>query len=215
MENLTAHKTAAIRIELARQPDLALAALVHALALDVWYGRGGCPGTCLDLHLGSRSVPLGDDPGKAFSELTVLDEGWKQRIPADREELWPWCLAQSRETHFDLLAFLVAQSVDAVRKKADADDAAHLHHADQMAAALRLDMRNWYTPTADGFFCFVNRKIILASIDQATGPHGPALDKLGKRELASRAEQLLAPTGWLPEPLRIRRDEPAPAMAAD
>lgn len=38
IEELTAHRTAALRIELARRPDLALLATVHALALGAVYG---------------------------------------------------------------------------------------------------------------------------------------------------------------------------------
>lgn len=43
---------------------------------------------------------------------------------------------------------------------------------------------------------------ILAAIDEAKGGHGPALDKLKKSELAVRAAQIVAGTGWLPAPLR-------------
>jgi len=32
---------------------------------------------------------------------------------------------------------------------------------------------------------------------------GPALEKLRKAELAARAQDIVAGTGWLPEPLRI------------
>ncbi len=41
-EYLTAQKTAAIRAELAQSPSVALAAVVHALALTVFYRGGGC-----------------------------------------------------------------------------------------------------------------------------------------------------------------------------
>ena len=37
IEDLTAHKTAALRIETARSPGMALALAVHALAMDVFY----------------------------------------------------------------------------------------------------------------------------------------------------------------------------------
>jgi ParB family chromosome partitioning protein len=203
------------RIELARSPDVALAALVHALALDVWYGRGHCSSSCLDLHLRSRSLPIGEDTSKAVGELARLRDAWQQRLPEDRDELWVWCLSQSKETHLELLAFLVAQSVDAVCEKSHARHAGHLSHGDQLATTLRIDMRNWFAPTAESFFNRVNRKTILASIDEATGPHGPALEKLSKQELAVRAQQLIEPTGWLPELLRVQSDQPELAMAAE
>jgi ParB family transcriptional regulator, chromosome partitioning protein len=40
IEDLTAQKTAALRIETARSPGIALALAVHALATDVFYGNG-------------------------------------------------------------------------------------------------------------------------------------------------------------------------------
>lgn len=49
----------------------------------------------------------------------------------------------------------------------------------------------------------ISRTQILAAIDEAAGPHAPALEKLKKVELSSRAERLVTGTGWLPEPLRI------------
>jgi ParB family chromosome partitioning protein len=64
-------------------------------------------------------------------------------------------------------------------------------------------MGNWFVPTAENYFSRVNRAQILAAIDEANGSHAPALEKLKKSELAVRAEQLLAGTSWLPEPLRV------------
>ncbi len=65
-------------------------------------------------------------------------------------------------------------------------------------------MTAYFTPTADSYFSRVSKVHILAAIDEAKGGHGPALDKLKKADLASRAEQMLSGTGWLPEPLRVR-----------
>jgi hypothetical protein len=45
-EYLTAQKTAAIRAELAQSPTVALAAVVHALTLKVFYQGGS---TCLEI----------------------------------------------------------------------------------------------------------------------------------------------------------------------
>ena len=48
-----------------------------------------------------------------------------------------------------------------------------------------------------------NRTQILAAIVEAKGTHAPALAKLKKTELATRAASLVAGTGWLSEPLRL------------
>ena len=53
--DLTAQKTAAIRATLAQQPDVALAAVTHALARRAFYSHGG--DTCLDITAGSVRSP--------------------------------------------------------------------------------------------------------------------------------------------------------------
>ena len=53
---LTAQKTAAIRAELAQSPSVALAAIVHALALKVFYPGGG---SCLEISARLNSLKSG------------------------------------------------------------------------------------------------------------------------------------------------------------
>jgi ParB family chromosome partitioning protein len=59
IEDLTAQKTAALRIETARSPGMALALAVHALAMDVFYGHGA---TVLKLRLIATRLAA-RDPG--------------------------------------------------------------------------------------------------------------------------------------------------------
>jgi ParB family transcriptional regulator, chromosome partitioning protein len=54
IEHLTAHRTAALRIELASRSELALTAVVHALALPVFFPHES--ETCLDISLDSGSA---------------------------------------------------------------------------------------------------------------------------------------------------------------
>ncbi|MCZ7593677.1 MAG: hypothetical protein M5U16_01270 [Hyphomicrobium sp.] len=121
---------------------------------------------------------------------------------------------RSRDELLDLLAFIAATLVDGVQRKTDRPDASRLVHAKQLAEALRLDMTEWFQPTAENYFARVNRVQILAAIDEANGNHAPALEKLKKSELAARAEALVAVTTWLPEPLRLAAGT-APAPEAE
>ncbi len=123
-------------------------------------------------------------------------------MPANPEDLFDWLLGCSRDELLALLALVAATSVDAVQRKTDSAHFLRISHGDVLARALQLDMARWFTPTAENYFARVNRAQILAAIDEAKGDHAPALDKLKKTELASRAEQMLAGTSWLPEPLR-------------
>jgi ParB family chromosome partitioning protein len=55
IEDLTARKTAALRVSLAGNPQVALAAVVHALALQVFY-RFARERTCLQVAVSVPSV---------------------------------------------------------------------------------------------------------------------------------------------------------------
>jgi ParB family chromosome partitioning protein len=92
--------------------------------------------------------------------------------------------------------------VNAVQAKGDHAASSRLVNAQQLADALALDMRSRFVPGAENYFGRINRSGILAAIDEAKGSHAPALDKLKKAELAIRAQDLVANTNWLPEPMR-------------
>jgi ParB family transcriptional regulator, chromosome partitioning protein len=204
-EYLTAQKTAAIRAELAQSPSVALAAVAHALALSVFY-RGG--GTCLEIstRLNSlKSVIRNADDSKAMTVLDTERDRWQDRLPGDCADLWDWCLGQLQDTLLDLMAVCAAHTVDAVQTKHGGQGANALRHADDLAAALQLDMRQWFTPTASNFFGKISKQAMLAAIAEARGtPCAPSWEKLKKAELAALAEHHTAGTGWLPKPVRLR-----------
>jgi hypothetical protein len=52
----------------------------------------------------------------------------------------------------------------------------------------------------------------LAFVGRISGDHA-ALERLKKRELAVRATELVAGSGWRPEPLRVRADAPQERVA--
>jgi ParB family transcriptional regulator, chromosome partitioning protein len=162
--------------------------------------------SCMELF--GRSLTLfrsltNPDACTGFATIKRATDLVHHRLPGDPLDLWHWCLERSREELLDLLALIAARSVNAVRQKHDRQDAPRLVHAARLAEAVKLDMTAWFTPTAETYFRRVSRAQILAAIDEAKGQHAPALDKLKKTELASRAEALIADTGWLPEPMRI------------
>lgn len=205
IEDLTAQKTAAIGAELLAKPGIALAAVVHSLALEVFYP--GCPvDSCLRIGRGrvyASGAMANPDACTALTAITQEHERFGDRLPGNPAELWNWLLGCSRDELLCLLAYIAASAVDAVQRKVDRPDAARLAHADLLALALQVDMDVWFKPTAESYFGRVNRAQILAAIDEANGVHAPSLEKLKKSELAVRAEQLVAGKAWLPEPLRI------------
>lgn len=103
----------------------------------------------------------------------------------------------------DLLAFLAALSVDAVQIKQGRADS--LAHADQLAEALSLDMRQWWTPTVEGFYQRLPKAALAQAMNEANAPlPGKGIDKLTKAEAVRLAAAALTGTGWLPEPLKAQ-----------
>ncbi len=203
--DLTAEKAAAIGAGLMANGHVALAAVVHALAISAIY-----PGTvgqsCLTIGLTSPGLKItlsNPDASKGFVALSAEKNRLGDHFPGNPDDVWSWCLARSQDELLNVLAFLAGYSVDCVMRKGQSGQSARMIHADSLVAALSLDMTDWYTPTAQGFFNRINRAAILSAIDEAKGNHAPALEKLKKSELAVRAEQMIAGTGWLPEPLRV------------
>jgi ParB family chromosome partitioning protein len=90
-----------------------------------------------------------------------------------------------------------------VQTKSDRPENDRLAHARKLAAALHLDMKAYFMPTAENYFTRIGKPQILAAIQAAKGqPPAPAWEKLKKAELAQEAERQIAGTGWLPEILR-------------
>jgi len=211
VEDLTAQKTAALRATLAGDPDTALAAVVHAMALPVFYRYGA--GSCLTLKLTCtelRGSAPGIEDSPAGQAMAEQEAAWQRQLPEDAEGLFPWCLEQSRETVLGLLAFCAASAVDAVKRPHERAREARLTHAEQLAAAVRLDMAQWWQPTKASYFERVSKARILEAVAEGVSPSAAEnFAKLKKDGLVKLAEERLSGTGWLPALLR----SPVPAIA--
>lgn len=198
--DLTAHRTAALRLELARRPDIALAVTVHALASGILYGSEAA--SCLALHGESedltRHVRVTTD-SPAHHALSGEGERWGDRLPGDAADLLAWCLAQPQGVLLDLLAYLAALTVDAVQVKGRT---AKHDHADRLAAALSLDMAQHWTPSTEGFYARLPKAALMHSVSEAK-VKAVSFGGAKKAEAAMLAENALRGSGWLPEALRL------------
>jgi ParB family chromosome partitioning protein len=221
-ETLTAQRTAALRAVLAGSPDTALVAVVHAAALPLFYGPFTAE-SCLALRLDSadlRGHAEGIKDSRAMTALAERHGLWRDRLPELAEGLWDWLLAQDTATRLDLLAYCAACSVDAVERPHEYRRNGRLLHADRLAAALGLDMAEWWQPTAQSYLGRVSKARILAAVAEGVSPQAAAnLAKLKKDALIAQAEDRLAGKRWLPAPLRapvVTQAVPQPdALAAE
>ena len=209
---LDAHRTLALRAELAGLPDLALRVLVHSLAGDAFFGRGygetvaNFPAYAPGFH----GVPgLGDSPAKhALDEAEARE---RAAIPAERRDLWAWVAAQDTPTLLELLAVCVARVADG-------------GHGDWIAGGLRaevgraagLDMRRWWTATPDAYLARVPKAAILAAVREGAGEAAAArMAGWKKAPMVAEAATLLDGTGWLPTRLRVPGGKPEAAPAGE
>ena len=204
LTELTAHRTLALRHALGDHPEVAFLAAPHALCLKLFYHYG--LNSCLELDVKSvaftAQAPGLNDTGLA-QMLTDRHQAWLALMPKHPEDLWDALSRLDVPERQSLFAHCVGLSVNAVHEVYNRRPKA-LAHADVLARAVGLDMAaaGW-TPTVDGYLGRVTKARILQAVREAKGAEvAERIAQLKKGEMAERAEELLAGSGWLPEPLR-------------
>lgn len=196
-QRLSAHRTAALQIEVARHPQVALAALVHGMVQTILqerhYGHDLPLGVSLKVQDRLESLAPDVSESPAAVALRTLQEVAVEALPEDSAELFAALLVKSRDELVRLLAVCVASTVDVVTPRATAQQPAA-----ELAQAVGLDMAAWWKPTSEGYFRHVPKAAILEAVEQYAPAHVTRLAKLKKGDIASEAERLADGTGWMP-----------------
>jgi ParB family chromosome partitioning protein len=199
MEILTSRRTAAMAAELMRRPDVALAALTHALVKSVFFS-GECGERLARISL---TVPVLAEEVRASAAAEALASkhaAFAALMRADHDErfLFDWLLAQQQDTLLELLTSCTTHALDTA-----SSGEARLPAFLDIARALNLDMNNWWRPTAANYFQHVSKERIVDVVAQAVSTDVAApMAKMKKSEAADAAEHALAPHRWLPDALR-------------
>jgi ParB family chromosome partitioning protein len=221
---LTAYRTVGLRDALAGDANLALTALVHALALKTFYPPYDQP-TCIDLKLVSAYLD-GHAPGvsdcPAGRRIAERHEAWASRLPRESEAAWGFVAALPPSELLDLLAHCVSLGVSALRNPLDRKPGAWAH-VEVLAQSVGLDMACTWTGTAESYFSRVTKAQIVQAVREGAGEEAARrLDGLKKADMATAAEQVLAGRRWLPSLLRTAPAETsteaadeAPMIAAE
>jgi ParB family chromosome partitioning protein len=206
MIELTEWRTLALRDAMAGHPEIAFLAALHALCLDLFYA----PGAPRCVSITARQTPLRSGASGladcvAAQSIAARNAALGDKLPGRPEDLWASLTAMSAAERQALFAHCVGLSIEAVYKPYDRRSDA-LVHADALGNSLALDVRaaGW-TPTAEGYFTRITKAQILEAVREAEG-EGAArrLEGLKKPDMAAAAEELLAPSDWLPAVLRTR-----------
>lgn len=206
IRDLTAHRTLGLRLALGAQPDMALIAVTHSLAAQIYYR--GVDAHCLEIHPISQHLAGHADgiedtaPDKALADRHA---GWAADMPHEVADLWGFIAGLDQASVMALFAHCASLTVNAVKQPWERKPRAH-ETADRLAAALALDMTEHWTPTARSYLSRITKAHILAAVREAVSDE--AADRIAgmkKQAMAEATEQLLAGTGWLPPPMRTAR----------
>ena len=196
-QRLSAHRTAALQIEVAQHPQVALAALVHGMVQTVlqsrYYGHDLPLGVSLKLQDRLEGMAPDWPESPAAVALRELQQVWGGKLPEDSAELFAALLAMEQGELVKLLAVCVASTVDVVTPHATA-----LRPGAELAEAVGLDMAAWWQPTAEGYFKHVPKAAVLQAVGEFAPESVNRLAKLKKADIASEAERLVNGTGWMP-----------------
>lgn len=205
--DLTAHKTMGLRDAVQADVAAALATVVHAMALQVFY-RGYGDFTPLQLRLSAggleRLAPgVGDSP--AGRRVTDRLEAWGARLPEQAGELWEMLASMRRSELLDLLACCAGAGLYAVRDPHDRRTGAWAQ-AETLATAVGLDMAGTWSATAASYFSRIPKARVLEAVTEAVGAEETGrIAGFKKGDMAEAAELLLEGRGWLPPILRTAK----------
>ena len=136
---LTAHRTAAIQAELMNRPEVALAALVHRMALQV-FSKGQVSNRIVQVSIECSYLMQDAENIEQSRAGRVMEEKcryWQERIEAAEQggkSLFGWLLEQEQADLHELLAFCTAASLNTVagRENAPSKDVAAIMAAQDM-----------------------------------------------------------------------------------
>ncbi len=212
---LTAHRTLALRDAVARNPGIAMTALLHKLVSDAFHHRsmnGVLEAQVRHIFFPAQAEELGDS--LSVKSVDERNEHWKSRIPADDTALWDWLTELDEENRLALLAHCVSYGVNALYERPNPYSGSgvseyglqlRFDQADRLARETGLDMvQVGWRPTVGNYLGRVTKSRIIEAVREGAGERAAQLiDHMKKGDMAKEAERLLADSGWLPEPLRL------------
>ena len=201
-KRLAAHRTMALQAMLAQNTAVALASVVHVFVLRTFGADYPREASALQVtpQLSAFALDaMADDlkASRACQAVQQTREAWRARLPENQGEWLGWLIGLPQAELIDLLALCGALTVNALPSAGAAGS------ANAIAAALGLDMADWWEPTAEAYLNHVPKAQIIEALKEV-GPElaSGGVEAMKKDALVSAAASRLAGTRWLPEPLR-------------
>ena len=216
--DLTTFRTFALRDALSRSPEFAKLAVLHAIALTIFYRQRVDSCVMLDVREGAAGASRVDGlanfpPATAYAERHVA---FATTLPQESCQLWSALCTMSEPERDALFAHCAAFAIDAVIEPYNRRPRS-IAHSDDLASVLQLDMREaGWRPRADNYFGRITKAHILEAVHEAKGEDAAErISALKKPEMARAAEELLQDSDWLPVALRTPKGAALDTIAVD
>jgi ParB family chromosome partitioning protein len=202
-QSLAAHRTAAMAATMLEVPRVALVFLAWRLT-DELVGRSGTDSSLIQIrttdamHDLVRQAPdLEATP--AGQALAVARARWTSELPQEPAARLRWLADLPDATLVELLAWCTACTLDT----GSAAVSARARGTDLLAEWVGLDVARWWRPSAEHFFGLMTKAQIAQAVGEALGSEAASPIAGMKKDAATKhAEELVAPTRWVPAPLR-------------
>lgn len=175
VRDLTAHRTLGMRLNLSEQPEVAIVAVTHALATQIFYLGADAHVVGIQpikTDLAGHADEIEDTPaGKAWVDRHA---NWARQIPRDVTSLWAFVAELDHDSRMALFAHYVALTVNAVKLPCERRPRA-LATADRLAEAVYLDMTGYWRPTVRSYLGRVTKARIAAAL--SAQPRGRAIPR--------------------------------------
>jgi ParB family chromosome partitioning protein len=202
-QSLAAHRTAAMAATMLEVPRVALVFLAWRLT-DELVGRSGTDSSLIQIrttdaiHDLVRQAP-DLEASSAGQALVVARARWTSELPQEPAARLRWLADLPDATLVELLAWCTACTLDT----GSAAVWARARGTDLLAEWVGLDAARWWRPSAEHFFGLMTKAQIAQAVGEALGSEAASPIAGMKKDAATKhAEELVAPTRWVPAALR-------------
>lgn len=205
---MSCERTLAVQAAVSQQTNVGVAMLTWTYCLSI-FGRSARTGdNPLKANITNNRYTLVDlaltgKDGKAYAFLQSKQQEMAKKLPSGWEKSFTWLLEWSESDVSALLGFCVSFGVCGIQERLyNVTDASPL---EDLETALNFDLREWWQPTAAGYFCKLSKDQIVDVLNK-NGLREVASEasKLKKGEAAGLAEKAIGETRWVPEWMRVQ-----------
>lgn len=200
---MSSERTLAVQAALAGDPQVSVALLTWTMCRSIFMtGYSKTPNPLkFSLHNSQYALisnALSGENGMAFQAMQSEVSEIKKTLPEGWQDDFTRLLDLPQESVLRLLGFCVAFGIDGVQERLyNRTDRSPL---EGLEAALNFDLREWWQPTAEGYFCKLSRNQICEALTEA-GFSGRARDamKMKRGDAATAAAEAISSTRWVPD----------------